>query len=199
MYAFVPGALGSSQSYSGCAITPVLIETHSLSVAQYQVCQRYPQPIELGSALFDALPRLPALTKVTLVIDETIPTQILIALSQASQLNELEIQQTKLDDIGLCFSQTSFPQLETLTITTKATVRVTKIEREFHNVMLLLQCVSPRLKALKISGDLISSMFLAIFWLRLEGFTVTEHTPSPYYAVPRLISHMPRLRQLEMG
>ncbi|KAK7046952.1 hypothetical protein R3P38DRAFT_3346582 [Favolaschia claudopus] len=164
---------------------------------------RHPQPIKLRSVLFDTLPRLSALTKAILVIDKTVPSQLLIALSQAPQLNELEIQQARLDDIGLCFSETSFPKLETLTIsvwtiTTKPTVRVAKIERELHNVILLLQSVSQKLKALKISGDLISSTFLAISWLHLESFAVTEHTPSPYYSARRLISHMPCLKELSM-
>ncbi|KAK7059814.1 hypothetical protein R3P38DRAFT_2837999 [Favolaschia claudopus] len=164
---------------------------------------RHPQPIKLRSALFDTLPRLPALTKAILVIDQTVPSQLLIALSQAPQLNELEIQQARLDDAGLCFPKTSFLQLEIMTISvwtspTKATVRVAKIERELHNVVLLLQSVSQKLKALKISGDLISSMFLAISWLHLESFAVTEHTPSPYYSARRLISHMPCLKELSM-
>ncbi|KAK7059826.1 hypothetical protein R3P38DRAFT_2838063 [Favolaschia claudopus] len=164
---------------------------------------RHPQPIKLRSDLFDTLPRLPVLTKAILVIDQAVPSQLLIALSQAPQLNELEIQQARLDDIELCFPETSFPQLETLTISvwtspTKAAVRVAKIERELHNVILLLQSVSQNLKALKISGDLISSTFLAISWLHLESFAVTEHTPSPYYSARRLISHMPCLKELSM-
>ncbi|KAK7059844.1 hypothetical protein R3P38DRAFT_2679546 [Favolaschia claudopus] len=164
---------------------------------------RNPQPIKLSSALFDALPQLPALTKATLTLDETIPTQLLVALSRAPQLSTLEIHRAKLDSIALSFPKTAFVKLETLiisvwAITIKPTIRTTHGATEVHNVMLLLQCVAPRLQTLKISGDLISSMFLGVAWPRLESFTVTEHIPSPYYPVPRLISHMPLLRELSV-
>ncbi|KAK7059828.1 hypothetical protein R3P38DRAFT_2838085 [Favolaschia claudopus] len=162
---------------------------------------RHPKAIHLSNTLLEALPRLPALTKVTLSIEQSIPASILISLSQSPQLTTLEIQGARLDGSGLILPETVFPQLDTLiisvwTITARATLRKVHRATELQNVALLLQCVSWRLRTLKVSGDLISSAFLAIAWPCLQNFTLTEHPPSPYYSAPRLVSHMPQLQEL---
>ncbi|KAJ7101656.1 hypothetical protein C8R44DRAFT_859205 [Mycena epipterygia] len=135
----------------------------------------HPGNIALLPAIYDALPMMRSLTKVTLRLNTPVPVEVLRALSLAPRLTLLEIHQARV-------------------------VRGDKIDRarEARNVVALLRNLTRSLTALQISGDLLYPAFLSLTWPQLRIFTITEHTPTPYIPVPDLVSRMPTLRELSI-
>ncbi|KAJ6607654.1 hypothetical protein B0H10DRAFT_545716 [Mycena sp. CBHHK59/15] len=147
---------------------------------------RHPADIPLLPDMFGALPMMPALTKVTLRLDAPIPAELLRTLSSVPHLAILEIHQARFDGTSPPPSL-PFAALESLLICIsgfQGVIRGENIDRarEIDN----------------ISGDFLGSGFLSLRWLRLQKFSITEHTPTPYIPVPELISGMPALRDLSV-
>ncbi|KAJ7731450.1 hypothetical protein DFH07DRAFT_968770 [Mycena maculata] len=163
---------------------------------------RHPMHLTIANDVFEALPLMPVLTRVTLRLDAPIPSDLLISLSLVPKLISLEIYQARLD--GPTPPPTlAFSALENLQISIcgfKGVVRANGIDhkRETENVLALLQNVNDNLTGLQISGDLLSIGFLAQNWSHLRKFSVTDHTPSPYIPVPQLVSRMPVLQDLSV-
>ncbi|KAJ7083973.1 hypothetical protein B0H15DRAFT_402094 [Mycena belliarum] len=163
---------------------------------------RHPKPISVSTELFQALPLMPSLTKVVLSL-EWVPAELLVALSLVPQLNNLEIEQARLDGPSLHLTRSSFASLESLRIciwryTANIATRVVDSRSENDNLAELLRAVHGRLTILSISGDLLSPHFLSLQWPLLRKFVVTEHTPTPYLSVPELTTRMPALRELSV-
>ncbi|KAJ7850919.1 hypothetical protein B0H14DRAFT_3866477 [Mycena olivaceomarginata] len=161
---------------------------------------RHPGQVQLTPEVYGALPRMPALTKVTLRLHAAIPVEVLSALSLVPCLSILEIHQVRFDgpqppDI------LRFPSLRILLIGIcgfRGVTRVADIDHdsERHNVTIFLRNFCSRLTTLCVSGDLLSAPFCQISWQKLQRFTVTDHTPTPFIPVPQLVAHMPALQSL---
>ncbi|KAJ7720134.1 hypothetical protein DFH07DRAFT_972716 [Mycena maculata] len=152
--------------------------------------------------MFGALPVMSALTKVTLRLDAPIPAELFRALSSVPHLTILEIHQVRFDGTSPPPSL-PFAALESLLICIygfQGVIRGENIDhaREIDNVFVLLKNLSDRLTQLQISGDVLGSGFPSLRWLRLQKFSITEHTPTPFIPVPELISGMPALRDLSI-
>ncbi|KAJ7171150.1 hypothetical protein C8R46DRAFT_1087824 [Mycena filopes] len=155
---------------------------------------RHPKHLPLGNALFTALPMMSALTQVTLRLDSPLPPGLLGGLAMVPNLTSLEILQIRFDGPSppVLLPFVSLSSLR-LTITGfKGVVRADGINHgtETYNVGILLRNVAGHLKDLKISGDLLSPEFLAISWPSLKTLCVTEHTPTPFLAVPHIVAGM---------
>ncbi|KAJ7728584.1 hypothetical protein DFH07DRAFT_221913 [Mycena maculata] len=164
---------------------------------------RHPADLALPLNIFSSLPMLPALTKVTVRIDPAVPAELIQALSLVPNLRYLEIHQARFDGTPTPLSL-PFAALESLQLSIcgfqGCFIRSDNIDRagETRNVFLLLRTLTDRLTRLQISGDYLSLDFLALDWVHLWEFTVTDHTPTPYIAVPDLICRMPALRDLSI-
>ncbi|KAJ7207565.1 hypothetical protein GGX14DRAFT_635522 [Mycena pura] len=158
-----------------CFFRTVHIRDHSV---------RRPSQLWLTPQMYGALPKMEALTKVTLRLQAAIPIELLSALSSVCSLSVLEIHQVRFD--GPSPDDLSFPSLSSLSIGIggfRGVGRVPDINknRERENIATFLRSVSQHLTTLCISGDLLSSQ---------------EHAPSPFIHVPNLIAQMPVLRSL---
>ncbi|KAJ7094993.1 hypothetical protein C8R44DRAFT_989564 [Mycena epipterygia] len=163
---------------------------------------RHPAYIPLLPEIFGAFPVMPALTKVTLRLDAPIPAELLRALSLVPQLTILEIHQARFDGTSPPPSL-PFAALESLLICIsgfQGVIRGENIDRarEIDNVFVVLKNLSDSLTKLQISGDFLGSDFLSLRWSRLQKFSITEHTPTPYIPVPKLVSGMPAVRDLSV-
>ncbi|KAJ7083197.1 hypothetical protein B0H15DRAFT_431224 [Mycena belliarum] len=164
---------------------------------------RHPADLALPPDVFRAFPMMGALTKVTVRMDAAVPAELLHGLSMVPSLTTLEIHQARFDGTPLPLSL-PFTSLESLRIGIcgfqGCFVRSDTIDRtrETGNVFILLKNVSDRLMTLQISGDLLPPDFLALDWPCLREFTISDHTPSPYTAVPDLVCRMPVLRELSI-
>ncbi|KAJ7171165.1 hypothetical protein C8R46DRAFT_1087852 [Mycena filopes] len=163
---------------------------------------RHPKHLPLGEALFIALPMMPALTQVTLRLDSPLPPGLLGGLAMVPNLTSLEILQIRFDGPSPP-ALLPFVSLRSLWLTItgfKGVVRADGINSgtEISNVGILLRNVAGHLKDLKISGDLLSPEFLAILWPSLKTLCVTEHTSTPYIAVPHILAGMPALEEFSI-
>ncbi|KAJ7721391.1 hypothetical protein B0H16DRAFT_1896514 [Mycena metata] len=161
---------------------------------------RHAGNIALSPAIYDTLPMMSSLTKVTLRLNSPVPVELLHALSLAPRLTLLEIYQARFDGTR-DYSSLSFTRLESLVICITGFQGVLRgdnidLASEISNVLAFLETLSRCLTALRISGDLLSPAFPSLPWPKLRMFTITEHTPTPYIAVPDLVSGMPALREL---
>ncbi|KAJ7716426.1 hypothetical protein B0H16DRAFT_1801365 [Mycena metata] len=161
---------------------------------------RHPGDIVLPPAIYDALPMLSSMTQITLRLNKPVPVDLLRALSLAPRLTSLQIHQARFDGT-YDYSSQSFSTLDNLLICIagfQGVLRSDDIDRasEVSNVVAFLGTLSLSLTALQISGDLLPPAFISLPWPRLCIFTITDHTPTPYIAVPDLVSRMPVLRGL---
>ncbi|KAJ7766310.1 hypothetical protein DFH07DRAFT_809525 [Mycena maculata] len=161
---------------------------------------RHPSQIRLTPQVYCALPKMQALTKVTLRLHAAIPVELLSTLSLVRGLSVLEIHQVRFDGPPPP-DNLSFPSLSSLLIGIcgfQGVTRVPNIDHDFerHNVATLLRSLSHCLTRLHISGDLLSPQFCELFWRKLQLFTVTEHTPTPFIPIPQLVAQMPALQSL---
>ncbi|KAF8127782.1 hypothetical protein K438DRAFT_2000581 [Mycena galopus ATCC 62051] len=138
---------------------------------------RNPGNIAMSPTMFDALPMMRSLTKVTVRLDASVPAELLLALSMAPRLAFLAIHQVRFDGPAPSLSL-PFTTLESLLIS--------------------ISGYQAYITVLQISGDLLCLDFLSLTWPRLRKFTVTEHTPTPYIPVPDMVSQMPALRELRV-
>ncbi|KAK6984979.1 hypothetical protein R3P38DRAFT_3102448 [Favolaschia claudopus] len=158
--------------------------------------------LDISEQTIHALSAMPFLVKVTLRFESSIPSRILHALSLSPSLLHLEIYQARVDGEPLPFSLT-FPALETLIISTAGFLSVVdqdEVDRDKQssNIHSLLAVLGSRLREIRISGDLISPAFPTIEWKHLQKLVITEHTPTPYVAVPDIVANMPALRDLQV-
>ncbi|KAJ7070082.1 hypothetical protein C8F01DRAFT_543331 [Mycena amicta] len=137
------------------------------------------------------------LRRLTLRLSTTIPVNLLSSLSAIPSLTQLEIHNARLDG-PLHLDNVQFPVLDTLLLRVASFhggTRAADVHKgaEYRNIATLLACFAPQLAVLCISGDLVSSEFMAIRWPRLREFTIRDEFPRPFIPVPTLIDHMPVL------
>ncbi|KAJ7242838.1 hypothetical protein B0H12DRAFT_839754 [Mycena haematopus] len=187
---------------NGVVVWPNALWGFFVTVNLRDVSVRHPGLL-LSPELFSALPMMQAVTKVTLRLDATVPPELMSAFSLISNLSVLEIHQARLDGSFLPVDL-PFPSLSSLLICICGFKGVTRvdgidIDTEKRNIAMLLHILSDRLTSLQISGDLISPEFSTFRWPKLQEFTITEHTPTPFIPVLTLVAHMPALRVFSDG
>ncbi|KAJ7768139.1 hypothetical protein DFH07DRAFT_954714 [Mycena maculata] len=189
-------------SRPGGGIWPETLWPFFMSVHIRDQSVRHPAHIALSPELCSVLSGMRSLTTVTVRLEASVPAELLGALSLAPCLTFLEIHQARFDGTTPS-SPLPFATLKGLVVCIsgfRGVVRSDTIDRrkEVANVVALLKSFNHSLTTLQISGDLLSPDFLSLTWLHLRSFIVTEHTPTPYIAVPELVSKMPALRDLSI-
>ncbi|KAJ7242850.1 hypothetical protein B0H12DRAFT_840236 [Mycena haematopus] len=187
---------------NGVVVWPNALWDFFFTVNLRDVSVRHPALLLLSHELFSALPMMQAVRKVTLRFEAAVSPQLTSTLSLIPNLSVLEIHQVRFDG-SFSPADLAFPSLSSLLICIcwfKEPTRVDGIDiaAEKRNVAMLLHILSDRLTSLQISGDLISPEFPTFRWLKLREFTITEHTPTPFIPVPKLVSQMPALRVLSV-
>ncbi|KAJ6576805.1 hypothetical protein B0H10DRAFT_2443692 [Mycena sp. CBHHK59/15] len=165
----------------------------------------YPRkPIALSPPLFDALPMMPFLKKVTLRFTYQIPAALLRALSLVPDLRTLEISDARLDGPPIP-TALAFASLESLTLCIHGfegmVPRPIDIDREVEvaNTIALLRAVGGTLQNLQVSGDLLHpDSFASLSWPRLRRLILTEHPPMTYSYLQPMLGDMPVLSELSV-
>ncbi|KAJ7242849.1 hypothetical protein B0H12DRAFT_1221243 [Mycena haematopus] len=191
-------------SRNGVVVWPNALWGFFVTINLRDILVRHPARarLPLSPELFIALPMMQALTKATLRLEGAVPPELMSALSLIPNLSVLEIHQARFDGpfspVDLLFL--SLSSLLICICGFKGVTRVDGIDiaTEKRNVAMLLHILSDRLTSLKISGDLMSPEFPTFCWPKLQEFTITEHTPTPFIPVPTLVAHMPALRVLSV-
>ncbi|KAK7014382.1 hypothetical protein R3P38DRAFT_1450259 [Favolaschia claudopus] len=157
---------------------------------------------ELSPETVRSLSMMPFLSKATIRLESSIPSDLLRALSRAPSLICLEIHQARFDGT---FPSTSLPftTLETLLISTAGFNTMVKqddidLGKQAANVASLLTAVSSRLTQLAISGVFISCAFTSIEWPKMRTLSITDHPPTPSIPILDLVAKMPQLRHLQV-
>ncbi|KAK6978082.1 hypothetical protein R3P38DRAFT_2809534 [Favolaschia claudopus] len=158
--------------------------------------------LDLSPETVRSLSMMPFLSKATIRLESSIPSDLLHALSQAPSLLCLEVHQARFDGT---FPSTAlaFSTLETLLISTAGFNTMVKQDdidpgKQAANVASLLTAVSHRLTELAISGDFISCAFTAIKWPQIRRLAITDHPPTQPTPVLDLVAKMPQLRDLQV-
>ncbi|KAF7297009.1 hypothetical protein MIND_00933200 [Mycena indigotica] len=194
---------GSSHGGSSVPPTSLWRFVRTFYVRDYSHAQA--RPIAVDNTLLVALENMPVLTTVTLYLRRAVPPDFFYALGALPALSALHIYQAQIDDGRLDPSLMRFEALHSLTLrirvaglTTVTRAPDVDTNTEAHNVSQLLLSVSPNVRRLTVSGDLLPRQVLKIQWPRLATLSVTEHPPLQHLPLSALLPRMPALSDLSL-